>query len=173
MNLSDRLDKNINPAGLCTNEHRSSTCLVRNKVVFPTYIYIRAEINIHSFVISAMDGGEWSASHPGRFVFVGIPSPPAPIENEAVWAPRVDLNPGTSCPQGSYYTYYIITAHLCTKYDCILGCWRELYYTRCIHLETGTVILVVCPFYINKPIVVSSFTHSVMSFAQLMWWSTL
>jgi hypothetical protein len=99
--------------------------------------------------MSAMDGGEWSASHPGRSVFVEIPPPPVPIENEAVWAPRVDLNPGTSCPQGGYYTDYTIPAPLCTKCDCILGCWREFYYTRCLLSEPGTVILVVCPFYIN------------------------
>jgi hypothetical protein len=25
------------------------------------------EIQLHEFLISALDGGEWSASHPGRF----------------------------------------------------------------------------------------------------------
>ena len=38
INLSDCLDKNLNPAGWCTNDHRSSTRLVRNMVVFPSYV---------------------------------------------------------------------------------------------------------------------------------------
>jgi hypothetical protein len=35
----------------------------------------------YSFTISALDGGEWSASRPGRAL------PPLPIGQEAGWAP--------------------------------------------------------------------------------------
>jgi hypothetical protein len=36
--------------------------------------------NSYSFLISALDGGEWSASRPGRAL------PPVPIVQEAGWA---------------------------------------------------------------------------------------
>jgi len=101
------------------------------------------------------------------FVFVEIPPPPVPIENEAVWASRVDLNPGTSYRQGSYYTDYTFPAPLCTKYDCILACWREFYYTRRLHSESGTVILVVCPFCINTNLTCEFLMLLVLRFLQL------
>jgi hypothetical protein len=37
------------------------------------------------FTISALDGGEWSASRPGRALPPGK-GPPVPIVQEAVWA---------------------------------------------------------------------------------------
>jgi hypothetical protein len=36
----------------------------------------------YSYLTSALDGGEWSASRPGRAL------PPVPIEQEAWWAPE-------------------------------------------------------------------------------------
>jgi hypothetical protein len=41
----------------------------------------------YSFLNSALDGGEWSASHPGRALPPGK-GPPAPIVQEARWAPE-------------------------------------------------------------------------------------
>jgi hypothetical protein len=31
-------------------------------------IYARADIQLHEFLTSEVDGGEWPASHPGRFI---------------------------------------------------------------------------------------------------------
>jgi hypothetical protein len=45
----------------------------------------RLKKKIHSFLASAVDGGEWWASRPGRFT-PGIKSP-VPTEHEAGWAP--------------------------------------------------------------------------------------
>jgi hypothetical protein len=45
------------------------------------------KVNSYSFLISALDGGEWSASRPGR----ALPpenGPPVPIEQEAGCAPE-------------------------------------------------------------------------------------
>jgi hypothetical protein len=39
----------------------------------------------YSFTTSAQDGGEWSASRPGRALSPGK-GPPIPIEQEAGWA---------------------------------------------------------------------------------------
>jgi hypothetical protein len=41
----------------------------------------------YSYLISALDGGEWSASRPGRAVPPGK-GPPVPIVQEAGWAPE-------------------------------------------------------------------------------------
>jgi hypothetical protein len=41
----------------------------------------------HSFSTSALDGGEWSASRPGR-ALVPEKGPPVPIVQEAEWAPE-------------------------------------------------------------------------------------
>jgi hypothetical protein len=35
--------------------------------------YWGVEIQLHAFLTSALDGGEWSASHPGRFTPREIP----------------------------------------------------------------------------------------------------
>jgi hypothetical protein len=43
--------------------------------------------NSYSFLTSALDGGEWSASRPGRALPPGK-GPPVPIEQEAGWAPE-------------------------------------------------------------------------------------
>jgi hypothetical protein len=40
-----------------------------------------------SFTTSALDGGEWLASHPGRVLPPGK-GPPVPIGQEAGWAPE-------------------------------------------------------------------------------------
>jgi hypothetical protein len=41
----------------------------------------------YSYLTSALDGGEWSASCPGRALPPGK-GPPVPIEQEAGWAPE-------------------------------------------------------------------------------------
>jgi hypothetical protein len=41
----------------------------------------------YSFLTSALDGGEWSASRPGRALPPGK-DPPVPIEQEDGWAPE-------------------------------------------------------------------------------------
>jgi hypothetical protein len=41
----------------------------------------------YSFSTSALDGGEWSASRPGRALPPGK-GPPVPIVKEAGWAPE-------------------------------------------------------------------------------------
>jgi hypothetical protein len=41
----------------------------------------------YSFLTSALEGGEWSASHPGRALLRGK-EPPVPIVYEAGWAPK-------------------------------------------------------------------------------------
>jgi hypothetical protein len=41
----------------------------------------------YSFLTSELDGGEWSASRPGRALPPGK-GPPVPIEQEAGWAPE-------------------------------------------------------------------------------------
>jgi hypothetical protein len=43
--------------------------------------------NSYSFTISALDGGEWSASHHGRALPLGH-DPPVPIVQEAGWTPE-------------------------------------------------------------------------------------
>jgi hypothetical protein len=42
---------------------------------------------LYSFFNSALDGGEWSASRPGRALPPGK-GPPVPIGQEAGWAPE-------------------------------------------------------------------------------------
>jgi hypothetical protein len=39
-------------------------CLTKHHII---YTYWGMEVYIHAFLISALDGGEWSASRPGRF----------------------------------------------------------------------------------------------------------
>jgi hypothetical protein len=41
----------------------------------------------YSFLTSALDGGEWSASRPGRTLPPGK-EPPVPVGQEAGWAPE-------------------------------------------------------------------------------------
>jgi hypothetical protein len=45
------------------------------------------EYSSYSFTTSALDGGEWSASRPGRVLPPGKGSP-VPIVQEAGWAPE-------------------------------------------------------------------------------------
>jgi hypothetical protein len=42
----------------------------------------------YSFLTSALDGGEWSASRPGRALAPGK-GPPVPIVQEVGWAPEL------------------------------------------------------------------------------------
>jgi hypothetical protein len=42
----------------------------------------------YSFSTSALDGGEWSASRPGRAFTIGGKGPPVLIVQEAGWAPE-------------------------------------------------------------------------------------
>jgi hypothetical protein len=51
------------------------------------------EYSSYSFSTSALDGGEWSASLPGRALAPGK-GPPVPIVQEAGWAPRAGLDTG-------------------------------------------------------------------------------
>jgi hypothetical protein len=43
--------------------------------------------SVYSYLTSALDSGEWSASHPGRDLPPGK-EPPVPIGQEAGWAPE-------------------------------------------------------------------------------------
>jgi hypothetical protein len=57
----------------------------RGGIYIYIYIYIYSSF---SFTTSALDGGEWSASRPGR----ALPpekGPPVPIVQEAGWAPEL------------------------------------------------------------------------------------
>jgi hypothetical protein len=45
------------------------------------------EYSFYSFTTSALDGGEWSASRPGRALPPGK-GPPVPIVQKAAWAPE-------------------------------------------------------------------------------------
>jgi hypothetical protein len=49
----------------------------------------------YSFTTSAVDGGEWSASRPGRALAAGK-RPPVPIVQEAGWAPEPVWTSGES-----------------------------------------------------------------------------
>jgi hypothetical protein len=72
-------------------------------------VYGRVVVYIHIFLTSALGGGEWSASCPGRF---------APTRKELVWMtwrrenslPYWDLNsdPSVVQPVASRYTNYAI-----------------------------------------------------------------
>jgi hypothetical protein len=46
----------------------------------------RERIQLRTFLPSALDGGEWSASHPGRFT--SAEETPTPTEKEVVRAPQ-------------------------------------------------------------------------------------
>jgi hypothetical protein len=50
-------------------------------------MYGVVEVQIHSFLTSALEGGERSASRPGRALPPGK-EPPVPIVQEAGWAPE-------------------------------------------------------------------------------------
>jgi hypothetical protein len=48
---------------------------------------VERRYSFYSFTTSALDGGEWSASRPGRALPPGK-GPPVPIVQEAGWAPE-------------------------------------------------------------------------------------
>jgi hypothetical protein len=50
---------NLDPVKL-----KVSPCLIKRHAM---KTYWGAKVQFHSFLTSALDGGEWSASHPGRF----------------------------------------------------------------------------------------------------------
>jgi hypothetical protein len=52
---------------------------------------MRGDIAPYSFMTSALDGGEWSASRPGRALSPGK-GPPVPIGQEAARGPRAGLD---------------------------------------------------------------------------------
>jgi hypothetical protein len=92
LNLLDRLDQNINPAGLCANERRSSTCLVRNNVVFPKHV-INAYMGsggIHPLIRNLSTAWRWVVSLTAVLPPAERPPPPPPvlIEQEAGWVPE-------------------------------------------------------------------------------------
>jgi hypothetical protein len=49
----------------------------------------------YSFLTTALEGGEWSASHPGRALSPGK-EPPVPTVQEAGWAQRLEENSSSS-----------------------------------------------------------------------------
>jgi hypothetical protein len=51
----------------------------------------------YSFITSALDGGEWSASRPGRALAPGN-GPPVPIVQEAGWATDTEARGKILCP---------------------------------------------------------------------------
>jgi hypothetical protein len=83
----------------------------------------RKEVQFHSFLTLALDGGKWSASHPG--CFTPEKQPWVATKKAAGWAPEMvwiilrkeksctahDLKPGLLSPQPSHYTEYSIPAH--------------------------------------------------------------
>jgi hypothetical protein len=64
----------------------------------------------YSFTTSALDGGEWLASRPGRALPPGK-GPPVPIVQEAGWAPEPvwtqRLEEKSSAPAGDRTSHYI------------------------------------------------------------------
>jgi hypothetical protein len=67
----------------------TSRSLNRNKVSHytPRRLLGAEELSSYSFTMSALDGGEWSASRPGRALVPGK-EPPIPFVLEAGWAPE-------------------------------------------------------------------------------------
>jgi hypothetical protein len=53
----------------------------------------------YSFLTSALEGGEWSASRPGRALPPGK-EPPVPIVQEAGWAPEQRVEEKSSASVG-------------------------------------------------------------------------
>jgi hypothetical protein len=59
---------------------------IKSKAV-PLHAMKARRYSSYSFLISALDGGEWSASRPGRALRPGK-GPSVPIRQEAGWAPE-------------------------------------------------------------------------------------
>ena len=67
-----------------------------------------AEVQLHSFLTSSIDGGEWSASHPGLTATSKDGAPEqaglapemvgAVLEKKTISSPRWDSNPRQSTP---------------------------------------------------------------------------
>jgi hypothetical protein len=80
--------KNILPpsSGLCLIKHNAMKA-------YGEWRYLKAKAwggrsySSYSFSTSALDGGEWSASRPGRALAQGK-GPPVPIVQEVGWAPE-------------------------------------------------------------------------------------
>jgi hypothetical protein len=70
--------------------YSSPSVLVKLKVKQSRFMPWRClggeEYSCYSFTTSALDGGEWSASRPGRILALGK-GPPVPIGQETGWAP--------------------------------------------------------------------------------------
>jgi hypothetical protein len=70
---------------MITVSYAGNTTSIKNKAV-PLHA-MKAPGVAYSFLTSALDGGEWSASCPGRALHPGK-GPPVPIGQEAGWAPE-------------------------------------------------------------------------------------
>jgi hypothetical protein len=62
------------------NHSHNTPMEARGKRMYSSYSF-------YSFMTSALDGGEWSASRPGRALPPGK-GPPVPIVQKAEWAPE-------------------------------------------------------------------------------------
>jgi hypothetical protein len=61
--LQNKKKKNLKgTTGKC--KVKLSLCLIKHHSI---KTYGGVEVYLHAFLISALDGGEWSASHPGRY----------------------------------------------------------------------------------------------------------
>jgi hypothetical protein len=76
--------------------HKTKLITIRQGLIMPKKIcpatrhggaWGERRYSSYSFLTSAVDGGEWSASRPGRALPPGK-GPPVPIVQEAGWAPQ-------------------------------------------------------------------------------------
>jgi hypothetical protein len=101
---------------------------IRNCKVVPLHIVDGAcgerRYSCYSFLISALEGGEWSASRPGRALPPGK-EPPVPTVQEAGWAPEPVCSQTLSRPdmQSKLHTVRVlqklIVALLVKKFTCV------------------------------------------------------
>jgi hypothetical protein len=99
-----------------------SLCLTKHHAM---KTYWGVEIQLHALLISALDGGEWSASRPGCFTpreralgthwiggWVGPGAVLDPVVKRKIPSPRLESNPRTPIPQlvAQRYTDWAITA---------------------------------------------------------------
>jgi hypothetical protein len=71
----------------CLYTYRSDSKKVKQSLYTPWRRLGGEEYSPYSFTTSALDGGEWSASRPGRALPKGK-GPPVPIVQEAGWTPE-------------------------------------------------------------------------------------
>jgi hypothetical protein len=118
----------------------------------------------YSFTISALDGGEWSASRPGRALPPGK-EPPVPIVQEAGWAPEPvwtqRLQEKSFAPDGDRTP---IARSFSQQSDTILPELTRLLYIYCTESYFANIGSIVTPYfysyahyiyiYIYNPIVI-------------------